>query len=339
MKAKDVMTAAVVSVGPDTPTREVARLLHDRGISAVPIVDAAGVPLGMVSEGDLIGRDEADRDARRDWWLALLAEGEALSPDFLAGLRQDGRRAREVMTAPVVSIDEATDIAEIARLLTDYRIKRVPVLRDGRVVGIVSRADLLGAFAARPTEEEPAAHAGAGIIADAVAGIERRFLHYEPAEAEHPAAPAKSGPALAGLTAAAFRGLVADHERAESEERREHNRAAAEQQRRQVAALIGQHIGDDAWRGLLQRAREAARSGEKEFLLLRFPSQLCSDGGREINVAAPTWPATLRGEAAELYLRWEHDLKPQDFRLAARMLDFPGGVPGDVGLYLVWGVD
>ena len=102
----------------------------------------------MVSEGDLIGRNDAAREARRDWWLTLLAEGEALSPEFLASLASR-KRARDVMAAPAVTVGEDTDIGEVARLLTEYRIKRVPVVRtgDGRVVGIVSRADLVRAMA------------------------------------------------------------------------------------------------------------------------------------------------------------------------------------------------
>ena len=71
--------------------------------------------------------------------------------------------------------------------------------------------------------------------------------------------------------------------------------------------------------------------------MLRFPSQLCRDGGRLINIADAGWPATLRGEAAELFLRWEQELKPAGFRLSARVLEFPGGKPGDIGLYVVWG--
>ena len=147
MNAKDVMTAEVVSVSPNTPTSEIARLLLEKGISAVPVVDAGGVPIGMVSEGDLIGRNDRDREARRDWWLAMLAEGENLSPDFLAQLRAQERTARDVMAAPIVSVSEETEIREVARLLAAHRVKRVPVLRDGRIVGIVSRADLLRAFA------------------------------------------------------------------------------------------------------------------------------------------------------------------------------------------------
>ena len=143
------MNSAVVAVKPDTPISDVAKTLRDHRISAVPVVNEAGSPLGVVSEGDLIGRDEAEREARLDWWLTLLAEGEALNPEFLASVRSSERRARDVMTAPVVTVGEEVEIDEVARLLTAHRIKRVPVLRDGRIVGIVSRADLVGALAER----------------------------------------------------------------------------------------------------------------------------------------------------------------------------------------------
>ena len=146
MKAAEIMTTDVVSVGPETTTRTIAKLLNARGISAVPVVDAAGTPIGMVSEGDLMGRDEADRVARRDWWLTLLAEGEPLSPLFLATLRAPERTAREVMTSPVITVDEEAELAAIAGLLTTQRIKRVPVVREGRIVGIVSRADVVRAL-------------------------------------------------------------------------------------------------------------------------------------------------------------------------------------------------
>jgi CBS domain-containing protein len=149
MKARDVMNSAVVAVRPDTPIDDIAKTLREHRISAVPVIDEAGSPLGMVSEGDLIGRDEAGREARLDWWLTLLAEGETLNPEFLASIHSPERRARDVMTAPLVTIDEETEIDEIARLLTAHRIKRVPVLRDGRIVGIVSRADLVRVLAER----------------------------------------------------------------------------------------------------------------------------------------------------------------------------------------------
>jgi CBS domain-containing protein len=102
----------------------------------------------MVSEGDLIGRSEAEREARQDWWLTTLAEGEAVNPEFLASLNYPS--ARDLMSAPVISIAEETSLGEIAELLTTHRIKRVPVVCDGRLVGIVSRADLVRALVARP---------------------------------------------------------------------------------------------------------------------------------------------------------------------------------------------
>jgi CBS domain-containing protein len=147
MIARDVMTCHVVSVTSDTPVRKIASLLVKNRISAVPVVDRSGVPIGIVSEGDLIGRREAEREARQDWWLTTLAEGEAVNPELLASLRLNYPTARDVMSAPVITVGEETSLAEIARLLTAHRIKRVPVVRDGRIVGIVSRADLVRTLA------------------------------------------------------------------------------------------------------------------------------------------------------------------------------------------------
>ncbi len=335
MKARDVMTSKVVSVLADTPAREVAELLLENHISAVPVVDRDGAPIGMVSEGDLIGRDEADRVARRDWWLALLAEGETLSSDFLTSLHAPARTARDIMAGPVVTIDEDTEVAEIARLLATYRIKRVPVVRDGRMVGIVSRADLLRALVAE--EPKPAAARGRGLLAGALAELDQHFLHRRDSAAK-PSAPAASRRSdEAGLMAHDFQRLAADFQHQELQHHEEERRAAAEERRHRVSELIDDHISDESWRALLHGARQAAERGQNEFMLLRFPSQLCTDGGRAINVTEPGWPATLRGEAAETYLRWQRELKPQGFHLAARVLDFPGGKPGDIGLFLVWG--
>jgi CBS domain-containing protein len=125
MKAREVMTTKVVSVGPDLATRKVAKMLIDNRISALPVVDDKGSPIGMVSEGDLVSCDTADLQARRDWWLVLLAEGEMLHPDFLASLRAPDRLVRDVMVSPVVTVGEETDVGEIARLLTAHGIKRV----------------------------------------------------------------------------------------------------------------------------------------------------------------------------------------------------------------------
>ena len=143
MNARDVMTSAVISATGETPVRDIAELLLQNQISAVPVLDQSGAPIGMVSEGDLIGRDETQRNARREWWLSLLAEGESLSPDFLSSLRRPERVASDIMSRPVVTVGEDTDTGEIARLLAAHRIKRVPVVRNGQVVEIVSRENLL----------------------------------------------------------------------------------------------------------------------------------------------------------------------------------------------------
>jgi CBS domain-containing protein len=339
MKAREVMTREVATVAPDTATGEIARLLLERRISAVPVVDAGGAPIGMVSEGDLIGRDAAARASRRDWWLALLAEGTELSENFINSLRRPERTARDVMSAPVVTIEEDTEAGEIARLLAEYRIKRVPVIHDGKLVGIVSRADLLRALAGEQAETRPAAagvpaHGLLGGLSDWVGQVEEHFRHDRGAAAPPPPRPA--APA-GGVSADDFRGLVQDFARREAEHQDETRRAAAQQRRQRAEELIDRHVSDESWRALLHQARQAAEHGRGEWLLLRFPSQLLSDGGRAVNVPLPDWPNTLRGEAAELYLRWERELKPQGFGLAARILDFPDGMPGDVGLFLVWG--
>ena len=125
----------------------------------------------MVSEGDLIGRDETERQARRDWWLAPLAEGTTLD-GLLASLRAPERTVREVMSWPVVCVGEDTDVSEIAQLLAAHLIRRVPVVNDGRIIGIVSRADLLRTVVQAGTALVVAAKPG--LLASAVASLDKR---------------------------------------------------------------------------------------------------------------------------------------------------------------------
>jgi len=323
MQARDLMTTDVTVVPPDMPARKIAMILLDRGISAVPVVDAAGAPIGMVSEGDLMGRREDARGQRREWWLTLLAEGEALNPEFLAHLRSMEFTAKDVMSTPVVTVSESTEAAEIAELLSSYRIKRVPVVRDGKIVGIVSRADLVRGQTGHPKPTRPPQPAT------------------KPPEAAAPqraAAHAAGDAAAAGeFSAEGFRDLTLgfQHERIERQRAQAHT--AAEERSRRIRELIDHHVVDSNWQTLLHGARVAAEHGEKDFLLLRFPASLCADGGRAINAPEADWPQSLRGEAAEIYLRWERELKPREFHLAAKVLDFPGGFPGDIGLVLSWG--
>ncbi len=146
MKALELMTKEVVSVSPDISVREIARILLSHHVSAAPVLTVRNV-IGMVSEGDLLAPNNGEHAAQRERWLARLAEGEALSPEFLASLPQPGNTARDVMSSPVIEVTEETDASEIADLLGQFRIKRVPVIRNGRLVGIVSRVDLLRGMA------------------------------------------------------------------------------------------------------------------------------------------------------------------------------------------------
>jgi uncharacterized membrane protein len=141
-----------------------------------------------------------------------------------------------------------------------------------------------------------------------------------------------------GLTAGAFRGLEMTFKDARAQHSADLEAAAVFQRRQLVKALIDQHIDDAKWQELLHQARQSAERGEKEYLLLRFPSELCTDDARAINNQPNRdWPKTLQGEAGDLYARWRDQLSPRGFHIAARVLDFPDGKPGDVGLFLFWG--
>jgi CBS domain-containing protein len=144
------MTRTVVSVDPDLPLAEVAKLMLGRGISAVCVVERDGRLIGMLSEGDLLHRTELKTETSRSWWLRVVAGDDELAADYV---KCRGRKARDVMTRTPVSVSESTPIAEIVAVLDRHRIKRVPVVRDGRVVGIVSRANLLRAFAVEASRE------------------------------------------------------------------------------------------------------------------------------------------------------------------------------------------
>ena len=158
MRARDVMTPDVITVDPDTSVQAVAKLLSESGISGVPVVDAADQLVGIVSEGDLLHRVETGTDRRperltgrrRSWWLDTIASNEELARDYA---KSHGRTAKDVMTRDVISVTDTTELADVAMLLETKRIKRVPVLRDGRLVGIVSRANLVRALAA--TKSDP----------------------------------------------------------------------------------------------------------------------------------------------------------------------------------------
>jgi CBS domain-containing protein len=148
MNAKDVMTTEVITVGPETTVQALAALLSEKGISGAPVVDAAGRLVGIVSEGDLLHRAEVGTERRvqrrRSWWLDSVAAEEEAARDYV---KAHGRTVEDIMTRDVVSASETTNLADIATLLETRGIKRVPIVADGKVVGIVSRANLVRALA------------------------------------------------------------------------------------------------------------------------------------------------------------------------------------------------
>jgi CBS domain-containing protein len=157
MRAMDVMTTDVITVDPDTTVQALATLLAERGISGAPVVDASGHLVGVVSEGDLLHRAEIGaarrhRVRRRSWWLDHYAAENAREY-----VKDHGRTVGDVMTRDVVAVNEDTELADVAALLEAKRIKRVPVIRDGKVVGIISRANIVRAVGATRGAPPPAA--------------------------------------------------------------------------------------------------------------------------------------------------------------------------------------
>jgi CBS domain-containing protein len=158
MRAMDVMTTNVITVEPNTSVQELATLLSERGISGVPVVDSDNRLVGVATEGDLLHRAETGTERRiqrrRSRWLDTFASDQEAARDYV---KAHGRVVREIMTRDVISVSDTTELADIATLLETKRIKRVPVLRDGKLVGIVSRANLVRALAM--TKSEPAIEA------------------------------------------------------------------------------------------------------------------------------------------------------------------------------------
>jgi CBS domain-containing protein len=149
MIASDVMTRNVLSVPPEATVAQAVELMLERGISGLFVVDATGTLAGIVTEGDLLRRDELGTERRRSWWLRLIASPGRQAADFT---RTHGRRVADVMTHDVLSVRTDAPLEEIVTLMEERRIKRVPVLECDRVVGVVSRADLLRALAVAARE-------------------------------------------------------------------------------------------------------------------------------------------------------------------------------------------
>jgi CBS domain-containing protein len=152
MFATDIMTTQVISVGPNKPINEIAKLLIRRRISAVPVVDQDQKLLGIVSEGDLVHRIRGDHEPPRSWWLSLIGDSDDIPQEYM---RSHGKTAKDVMIKEVITATKFTTIAELAELLETKRIKRVPIVEAGKIIGIVSRANIIQALVAQNEKNMP----------------------------------------------------------------------------------------------------------------------------------------------------------------------------------------
>jgi CBS domain-containing protein len=163
MKAHDAMTKDVVTVGPDTTVRDIAALLVRHRISAVPVVSDGRV-VGIVSQTDLGHRSETDTEKRRKWWLELFADANVKARDYI---KSHGILAQDVMTRFVVSVSTDAHLSEVADVLDTHRIRQVPVMQDGKLAGMISRADLVRKLA-EATIAGPAARSDNGTLQKAI---------------------------------------------------------------------------------------------------------------------------------------------------------------------------
>ena len=144
MQAKDVMTHNVITVNPETTVENIAKVLLDNRISAVPVVTQDQQILGIVSEGDLMRRPEIDTERSRSWWLDFVRGSQENAADYI---KTHGLAAEQIMTKQITTVEEHTPLGEIAQLLEKKHIKRVPVVKSNKLVGIVSRANILQSLA------------------------------------------------------------------------------------------------------------------------------------------------------------------------------------------------
>ncbi|HEY9453669.1 MAG TPA: CBS domain-containing protein [Bradyrhizobium sp.] len=147
MRAHQIMTRSVVTVAPDATILEAANTMLQHHVSGLPVIDAAGKLAGIVSEGDFIRRGEIGTQRKRSRWLSFL-----MGTGATQYVREHGRKVSEVMTRDPFTIAEDATLEEIVNAMEANGVKRLPVMRDGKLVGIVSRANLLHAVASLARE-------------------------------------------------------------------------------------------------------------------------------------------------------------------------------------------
>jgi CBS domain-containing protein len=171
MKAADIMTGRVISVAPDASILECIRLMLQHRISGLPVIDAAGNLVGIVTEGDFLRRVESGTERKRPHWLEFITGPGRLADEYV---RSHGRKAAEVMTREPVTIMEDTPVDEVVRLMEEHRVKRLPVTHGAKVVGIVSRANLVRALAGVAREAAPASQDDQTLRAQVLAEFARQ---------------------------------------------------------------------------------------------------------------------------------------------------------------------
>jgi len=144
MKASEIMARNVIAIRAEASVNEAVRLMLQHKISGLPVVNAADELVGIVTEGDFLRRAETGTETQRPRWLQLLMGTGKLADDYV---RSHGRKVAAIMTADVVAVGEDAALGEVVKAMEKWRIKRVPVIRDRKVVGLISRSDLLRAFA------------------------------------------------------------------------------------------------------------------------------------------------------------------------------------------------
>ncbi len=143
MKAQDIMTRKVITVRPDTSIREIAALMVKHRISGLPVLTAEGEVAGILSESDLLHRAETGTERSHKWWFRAFGDSASLARDYA---KAHGLRALDVMSRYVISVRDNAELRDVADILDSHRIKRVTVMKDGRLVGIITRGDLVRAL-------------------------------------------------------------------------------------------------------------------------------------------------------------------------------------------------
>lgn len=170
MKAEDVMTRDVISTDPDSTVLQAARLMLQHHISGLPVIDRNGNLVGVLSEGDFLRRRETRTEKHRSRWLEFIMGPGRMADEYS---HSHGRKVSEVMTPEVFSVDVSTPIEDIVDLMERHRIKRVPVLCGGLVVGIVTRSNLMHAMVSLARVAQPGATDDASIREQLLAEINR----------------------------------------------------------------------------------------------------------------------------------------------------------------------